>query len=245
MSDVVSDAPASIERLLRIATAAFVVVLALLVASAVTAPIADLAVRAGLVDEGTNRWRLLRTVVQFAGFLAAVLGYLAVTDGWDLLRVSRPTPWEAGLVVGGGVGLLGFQYAALFVLREVGLTTAQNQAVVPAGDPAAYYLAMIAVSILVVGPVEEVLFRGVVQGGLRRAFDAAPAVLIASLLFGLVHLSALEGTAGQRWAYVAVVVALGCVLGVLYERTNNVLVPGLAHGVYNAGIYAVLLASTV
>lgn len=245
MSDVASDVPVPVERLLQLATAVFVVVLALLVASAVTAPVTNLAVRVGLVDEGTNGRQLLRTVIQFAGFLGAVLGYLAATDGWSLLRVSRPTPWEAGLVVGGGVGLLGFQYGALFVLREVGLMTAENQAVVPAGDPVAYYLAMIVLSLLVVGPVEEVLFRGVVQGGLRRAFDAAPAVLIASLLFGLVHLSALEGTAGQRWAYVAVVVVLGCVLGVLYERTNNVLVPGLAHGVYNAAIYAVLLASTI
>ena len=245
MSDVASDLPIPVDQLLRLATAAFVVLLSLFVASAVTAPVAGLAVRVGLVEAGTNGWRLLRTVVQFSGFLAAVLGYLAATDEWELLRISRPTPWEAGLVVGGGGGLLGFQYGALFVLRELGLTTAQNQAVVPAGDPAAYYLAMIAVSLLVVGPVEEVLFRGVVQGGLRRAFDAAPAVLLASLLFGLVHLSALEGTAGQQWAYVAVVVVLGCVLGVLYERTDNVLVPGLAHGVYNAGIYAVLLASTV
>ncbi len=245
MSDVASDVPVPVERLLQLATAVFVVVLALLVASAVTAPVTNLAVRVGLVDEGTNGRQLLRTVIQFAGFLGAVLGYLAATDGWSLLRVSRPTPWEAGLVVGGGVGLLGFQYGALFVLREVGLMTAENQAVVPAGDPVAYYLAMIVLSLLVVGPVEEVLFRGVVQGGLRRAFDAAPAVLIASLLFGLVHLSALEGTAGQRWAYVAVVVVLGCVLGVLYERTNNVLVPGLAHGVYNAAIYAVLLSSTI
>ncbi|WP_342764958.1 hypothetical protein [Halorubrum sp. Hd13] len=34
-------------------------------------------------------------------------------------------------------------------------------------------------------------------------------------------------------------------LGVLYERTENVVVPGLAHGVYNAVIYVVLLAQSL
>lgn len=237
--------PAAIEQLLRVASAAFAVVFALLVASAITAPAAGVAVSLGLVAEGTTGMQVLQTVLQFSGFLLAAVGYLAVTDEWDIVGVSRPTAFDSVLVVGGGIVLFAFQYGALFVLGEVGLTTGQNQAIVPDGDPVAYYLAMIAVSLLVVGPVEEVLFRGVVQGGLRRAFDAAPAIALASLAFGLVHLPSVSGTSAQRWSYVAVVVVLGCVLGVLYERTDNVLVPGLAHGVYNAVIYAVLLADAV
>jgi len=237
--------PESVNRILRVASAAFAVVFALLVASAVTAPAAQFAVSFGLVGEGTTGLQVLQTLLQFAGFLAAIVGYLAITDQWGLVRVSRPTLRDAGLVVGGGIALFAFQYGALFVLGEIGLTTGQNRAVVPDGDPVTYYLAMIAVSLLVVGPVEEALFRGVVQGGLRRAFDAAPAILLASLMFGLIHLPSVSGTPGQRWAYVAVVVVLGAVLGVLYERTGNVLVSGLAHGVYNAVIYVVLLAQSV
>ncbi|WP_123620404.1 CPBP family intramembrane glutamic endopeptidase [Halorubrum sp. CSM-61] len=237
--------PEPMNRVLRVASAAFVVVFALLVASAVTAPAAQFAVSLGLVGEGTTGLQVLQTLLQFAGFLAAVAGYLAITDQWGLVGVSRPTLRDAGLVLGGGIALFAFQYGALFVLGEIGLTTGQNQAVVPAGDPVTYYLAMIAVSLLVVGPVEEALFRGAVQGGLRRAFDAAPAILLASLMFGLIHLPSVSGTPGQRWAYVAVVVVLGAVLGVLYEHTENVLVPGLAHGVYNAVIYVVLLAQSL
>lgn len=233
--------PAAAERILRVASAVFVIVFALLVASAVTAPAAGLAVSLGLVGEGTTAFQLLRTVLQFVGFLAAVVGYLAVTDEWDVLAVSRPTLRDGALVLGGGLVLFGFQYGALFVLGEIGLSTGQNRAIVPAGDPVTYYLAMIAVSLVVVGPVEEMLFRGVVQGGIRRAFDAAPAILIASVAFGLVHFPSVSGTPAERWAYVAVVVVLGCVLGALYEHTENVLVPGLAHGVYNAVIYLVLL----
>jgi membrane protease YdiL (CAAX protease family) len=237
--------PEPLNRILRVASAAFAVFLALLVASAVTTPVSEFAVSVGLVGAETTALQVLRTVLQFAGFLAAVVGYLAITDQWELVGVSRPTLRDAGLVLGGGVTLFAFQYGALFVLGEIGLTTGQNQAVVPAGDPVTYYLAMIAVSLLVVGPVEEALFRGVVQGGVRRAFGAVPSILFASLAFGLVHFPSVSGSAGERWAYVAVVVVLGAVLGVLYERTGNVVVPGLAHGVYNAVIYVVLLAQSI
>jgi membrane protease YdiL (CAAX protease family) len=234
-----------VNRILRVASAAFAVVLALFVASAVTAPVSGFAVSLGLVAEGTTGLQVLRTLLQFGGFLVAVAGYLAITDQWGLVPVSRPTLRDVGLVLGGGITLFAFQYGALFVLGEIGLTTGQNQAVVPDGDPVTYYLVMVAVSLLVVGPVEEALFRGVVQGGLRRAFDAVPAILLASLAFGLVHLPSVAGSPGEQWAYVTVVVVLGAVLGVLYEHTENVLVPGLAHGVYNAVIYVVLLSQSL
>jgi membrane protease YdiL (CAAX protease family) len=238
-------AAAAGERLFHVVSALFAIVFALLVASAVTAPGADLAASVGLVSEGSNGYRLLQTLLQFAGFTLAVVGYLAITDGWDLVRASRPDRREAAIVLGGGLLLFAFQYGALFALDQLGLSTGQNQAVVPAGDPVTYYLAMIAVSLAVVGPVEELLFRGVVQGGVRRAFDAAPAVLVASLAFGLIHLPAVSGTMAERWAYVGVVVVLGAVLGALYEWTDNVVVPGLVHGVYNAVTYVVLLSEAL
>ncbi|SNR39053.1 CPBP family intramembrane glutamic endopeptidase [Halorubrum vacuolatum] len=241
-ADATADPDTPVNGLVRLALAAFAVVFALLVASAVTNPVSSLAVSFGVVSEGTNAFQILQTVVQFGGFLLATLGYLALTSEWGLLRLDRPSAREGGLIVTAAIGLLALQYSALFVLAEIGVTTGQNVAVVPAGDPATYYLAMIVVSILVVGPVEEFLFRGVVQGGLRRAFDAAPAILLASLIFGLIHFPAVAGTDIERLAYVGVVIGLGCVLGYLYERTDNILIPGLAHGLYNAAIYAVLWA---
>ena len=243
-----SDDPPAVgvgERLFRAASAVFAIVFALLVASAITVPGANLAVSLGLVSEGSTGYRLLRTLLQFGGFALAAVGYLAITDEWDLVRFSRPDRREAAVVLGGGALLFAFQYGALIALQQVGLSTGQNQAVVPTGDPVAYYLAMIAVSLAVVGPVEELLFRGVVQGGVRRAFNAVPAVLTASLAFGLIHLPAVSGTMAERWAYVAVVVVLGAVLGALYEWTDNVVVPGLVHGVYNAVTYVVLLSEAL
>ena len=231
-----------IRRIVRVASAVFAIVFALVVASAITAPVTGLAVSLGLVAAETSAWQVLRTVVQFGGFLLAVLGYLVFTGEWELVDAEWLTRRDAGLVAVVALGLLALQYGALYLLGTLGVTTGQNTATVPAGDPVSYYLAMIVVSIVVVGPVEELLFRGVVQGGLREAFDAVPAVLLASLLFALVHLPAIQGTTTEQIAYVGVVFALGCLLGSLYEHTGNVVVPGLAHGAYNAAIYAVLLA---
>jgi membrane protease YdiL (CAAX protease family) len=63
--------------------------------------------------------------------------------------------------------------------------------------------------------------------------------------FGLIHLPSVSGTPVEQWAYVGVVVVLGSVLGALYEWTDNVVVPGLVHGIYNAVTYAVLLTQAL
>lgn len=234
------DLPVPVERLVHAASAVFALVFALLAASLIAQLATSAAVGVGVVAPETNAFTLLRTVASFAGFLPAVVGYLVITDQRDLVSVSVPSLREVGLIVGAAVVLYGLQIGLLLALREFGLGTGQNPATTPAGDPVVYFAAMIVVSLLVVGPAEELLLRGVVQGGLRRSFDAAPAILIAALMFGALH-GNIEGTAVEQVAYMGVTVVLGSVLGVLYERTDNVLVPGFAHGLYNAIIFARLL----
>jgi len=64
-------------------------------------------------------------------------------------------------------------------------------------------------NLLLVTLVEEALFRGYIQGGLSRHFKHLPygenlALLLASLLFGLVHLGA-----GWQWVLLASLVGVG------------------------------------
>jgi membrane protease YdiL (CAAX protease family) len=92
---------------------------------------------------------------------------------------------------------------------------------------------------LLVGPIEELLFRGVVQGVLRRSFGVRVGIVVASGLFGLVHWVAVSGGPTEKFAYVAIAGTLGIVLGVLYERTETILAPGLAHGVYNSVLFVI------
>lgn len=234
------DLSVPVDRLVHAASAVFALVFALLVAGLIAQLATSAAVGLGVVAPETNAFTLVQTVASFVGFLPAVVAYLLITDQRGLVSVSRPSLREAGIVVGAAVVLYALQIGLLLALREFGLGTGQNPATTPAGDPVVYYAAMIAVSLFVVGPAEELLLRGVVQGGLRRSFDAAPAIVIAALLFGVLH-GNVEGTVVEQVAYMGVTVILGAILGVLYERTDNVLVPGFAHGLYNAIIFAGLL----
>ncbi len=239
--DVERGARASI----RLGQGVLVVFAAYLVASAVTIPLADAAVGFGLVVAETAAHEILKTIIQFAGFLIAVAGFFIITDDWGLVGYNRPTAREVGLITAGLGGLLLIQFGLVYLAGLVGIQPAQNQALVPGQQNPDYFLYMIAVSIAVVGPAEELLFRGVVQGLLRRAWGSSGSILVAAGFFGLIHLLALQGTTGQLVLYVSVATLLGCLLGYLYEHTGNIVVPGLAHGGYNAALFAIQYVTAV
>lgn len=183
------------------------------------------------------------TVLQFAGFGVGIAGVLYVGDDWAVVtdHVRRPTLRDAGYVVAGLVAVLAAAAAVGQLLSALGIDVAQNQVIAIGQENPEFFLYMIPVSLLLVGPMEELLFRGTVQGLLRRAWGPAAAIVVASAMFGLVHWVALTG-AGSRVSYVAVAAALGLVLGTVYELTGNVAVPAAVHGTYNAVLFAVQYA---
>ena len=107
-------------------------------------------------------------------------------------------------------------------------------------NPVALAAQLVALA-LVVGPSEELLFRGLIQTSLNRSIHAAMrwrgwrlplGTLFAAVLFGLFHLvnigfQPLAATLEQ----VVVGIALGLVIGVLYDRTGNLIGAGLFHSV--------------
>lgn len=231
-------------RTLRLAQAVLVLFGAVVGASAVVPGSVDALVALGLVASGGTAALLARTVLQFAVFTGVVAAYLVAAGDRDLVGASLPDRREWLLVAGGGAVLLVSQFALLDLMAAAGVGPGQNEVISP-GHPPIYFLAMVPLSVLVVGPAEELLFRGVVQGLLRRAWSAAWAIAIASLLFGLVHYPAVSGTVVDRLAYVALAAVLGSLLGVLYERTGNLAVPAFAHGGYNAVLFGLQYLNTV
>jgi membrane protease YdiL (CAAX protease family) len=91
-------------------------------------------------------------------------------------------------------------------------------------------------SILLVGPAEELLFRGAIQGRLRRAFGPVGAIVITSLLFVPLHLPTYSGSAIAIAAFMVIVFVASAVLGYVYERTGNLAINALIHGLYNAAL---------
>ena len=107
---------------------------------------------------------------------------------------------------------------------------------------------MIPLVIFIVGPFEELLYRGVVQGRLRESFGPPAAILLASLIFALIHLPAHGfGAAGlaPTAASMAALVGGSIVFGGLYEWTGNLTVVALVHGLYNSILLALLYVVTV
>jgi hypothetical protein len=72
---------------------------------------------------------------------------------------------------------------------------------------------------------EELLFRGVLQVGLARVLPDAGALVAASALFGLVHF--------VSPAYVLLAGVVGLYLGGLFLFQGNLLVPIIAHALYD------------
>jgi membrane protease YdiL (CAAX protease family) len=102
-------------------------------------------------------------------------------------------------------------------------------------------LLLIPASIFVIGPGEELLFRGVVQARIREMFSVVPGIFIPSVIFASLHWFAISGgSVGGNLAALGILTVLALVLGVAYEYTDNIVVPSLIHGLYNATRFSIL-----
>ncbi|MCQ4332679.1 CPBP family intramembrane metalloprotease [Natronomonas sp. F2-12] len=164
------------------------------------------------------------------------------------VRYRRPDVRDLAAVVVTILVLLALAVAIPWVVDRLGLPIVEHSiAGTIEGDPS-IALAFLPVSILVVGPAEEFIYRGIVQTRLRERFEAGSAVGIAAVIFASVHfLAYLDPTnvPGTVVTIAFVLLPLGAVLGAVYERTENLIVPALAHGFYNAITFGLTYAEVV
>jgi membrane protease YdiL (CAAX protease family) len=93
---------------------------------------------------------------------------------------------------------------------------------------------------LVVGPTEELLFRGLVQTGINGSVSRELQLLgwrlrlgtvLAALVFGLWHLVNLTfQPLGPTVEQVLIAIVIGLVVGVVYDRTRNLVGAAVLHG---------------
>jgi membrane protease YdiL (CAAX protease family) len=91
---------------------------------------------------------------------------------------------------------------------------------------------------------EEVLYRGLLQSAIAAALPRAGrwvAIWLASLLFVLMHLPALDASAMA--GALGALLALSLLLGLLYERTGRLAAPIAAHALFN--LINLLLAASI
>jgi len=88
------------------------------------------------------------------------------------------------------------------------------------------WLWLIGLTVLAAPLCEEFIFRGLIQGGLRRSLPAWQAITISAAIFAIVHPP----------ASMLPVFVLGLCTGYAYQRSGSLLAPMLAHAGYNAAI---------
>lgn len=142
------------------------------------------------------------------------------------------------------VAIAGVTIAGI-VVYELGLEPASNQIMVIGAEEPTLLLWLIPAAFLLIGPGEELLFRGFAQRRLREVFGPVTSIAIAGALFALVHAFALTDGWTARAVSVAVLFIPSVVFGIAYERTNNIVVPALIHASYDAILLWVAYTVTV
>ena len=159
------------------------------------------------------------------------------------LGVRRPSLKEIGLVIGGWALIVVTLIVVSFVTQLIGSEAAPNQSAEIAMQNPGIIPLFVAASFLVIGPSEEILYRGVVQGRLRETLSPVPAILIASAIFAAIHVIALTGGASARLTTISILFFPSIVFGAVYEYTENLVVPALLHGLHNAVIFTIIYLS--
>ena len=172
--------------------------------------------------------------------LRSILGFDDVPGRFDI-QAAVPDLRQVAVVVGGYVLALGAAFAGSILVTLLQVDTGTNQAAQMGMENPEVLLLLVPASVLVIGPGEELLFRGVVQGRLREVFGPIVGVLLPSAVFAGLHWFALTGgSATGNLVALGILIGPAVVFGAAYELTDNIVVPSLIHGIYNATLFSLL-----
>ena len=144
--------------------------------------------------------------------------------GFRSFDVGRASAWAAA-----GVGA----YLAFAIIYSAIIGRPEQEEIVDRFGDLGFQILLIVIA----APLaEEIAFRGLLYGGLRKKMPMIPAAVIGGVFFGLLHFS-------TGWSAVPVLIFLGVIFAVLYEKTESIWPPILLHAVNNGFALVVLSAS--
>ena len=162
--------------------------------------------------------------------------------GLNDLGLVRTTPKTLARVLPALMALYLSTVVVTFVLTNVfgpdSMAEAFTVEAMPKGP--SQLVAYLIIYMVLVGPAEELAFRGFVQKGLENTFGELKGLLIASVLFGLPHIINYPYNA-------ATAAATGLVLGYVWQKTGqNTTATAVLHGTFNSiGVILVYLSNFV
>ncbi len=90
------------------------------------------------------------------------------------------------------------------------------------------------IMILMIGFVEELIFRSILQTSLEKSIGMKSGLLLASFLFGVMH-------SGYGTAYeILFTASAGLIMGYMFQRTRNLMFISLTHGFVNIFLFGFL-----
>lgn len=170
------------------------------------------------------------------GLGLVALGYLHLRGlGLDYIDWEWPARRDWLVVVGGVLGMYAVLIVIGYVATALGLPSAEHGVIDQARSNPTILLVFVPLSWLAIGPGEELLSRNVVQKYLYESYSRSAAILVGTVVFTVIHLPA-YATAEPAAVFVTLLrlFAISLVLGVVYERTDSVVVAALTHGTYDA-----------
>jgi membrane protease YdiL (CAAX protease family) len=193
-------------------------------------------------DSGWNLFSLSVNVFFLHGVTLILIFHLVrqhQTTWREAFGIGSPGFGKAALMATGIVVVavpltLFFAVASAQVMEALNAQPKTQQAVqmAEAAAPGFNRFALGAIAILIAPLVEELLFRGVFYPTIKQSGYPRLAVYGTSLLFALSH--------GNAMTFLPLAL-LSLALIWLYEKTNNLLAPILAHSLFNAANFVMII----
>ena len=179
--------------------------------------------------------------LSFVGFALVGVAYLVATDrGLAFIDLRWPTLREVGYAVGGALVAYVLVIVVSVLAAVLDLPSTEAQAAEIVGNDATLVLIMLVIVFLFNAPAEEFLFRNVIQKRLYEAFSRMGAIVVTSVIFVVAHVPTYAVTitgevapAGAILVPSVVLFAGSVIFGYVYARTDNLVVPTLAHALFN------------
>jgi membrane protease YdiL (CAAX protease family) len=182
-------------------------------------------------------------------FAVVGVAYLRVRPVTVHCDLRRPTLRDGAWVAGGLTAIVVASLLANALVSLFGSGPATNiSGAAAVENPVFVYGVFLVGNLVFIAPVEEFLFRGVIQGRLRESFGAIAAISITAVGFSLTHIPSYWFGGSDLlsvgvWGALLSIGTTGFLLGYVYERTDSLLVVIIIHGLANTiGIGLALFA---
>jgi membrane protease YdiL (CAAX protease family) len=193
---------------------------------------------------GDDPWYLLASqLALWVGLLGAVFVASRRNGTKSLVRdygLSWPTASDLGNGVLGGLAARVLP-TVVVVLIAIGNSRLRNPGTAPPTvlgiSPSGTMGWLVVVALAVIGApvVEELFFRGLLQGAFTRRVGAVPAIFVTALIFSVAHITS-EGPTAP-----IILFPSGVILGYLRFRTGRLAAGMVAHATFNASLFLLLL----